>query len=220
MLGKTRKCKWEWCYEYHHFWQNELNHLFFHTKYSVAAAFGIYRVQSLRYPVSAWQSAGKNHPECLHVALTFGWCLNCASDWANANGGKGLKPRNEGKCRTFCSVLKCFRVGCRSLYLSLLTPGTSVAMMAITAMRYMWSAIDSDSCTPWFTHPVLFVVCMMKSKRAPDQIQKEQRLSNYQQAWLYLFQFLSLSLQANLHKASIYNKTHNCTNPLLFWYER
>lgn len=43
-------------------------------------------------------------------------------------------------------------------HLSLFTPGKSPEMIAITAIRYMWSAIDSDSFTPWFTQPVLFVV--------------------------------------------------------------
>lgn len=42
--------------------------------------------------------------------------------------------------------------------LSLLNPGTSAAISAIIAMRYIWSAIDSAPFIPWLTHPFLFVV--------------------------------------------------------------
>jgi len=42
--------------------------------------------------------------------------------------------------------------------LSRFNPGTSPAINAIKAMRYIWSAIDSAPFIPWLTHPFLFVI--------------------------------------------------------------
>ena len=42
--------------------------------------------------------------------------------------------------------------------LSLLIPGTSPAIKAINAIRYIWWAMDSGPLIPWLIHPFLFVV--------------------------------------------------------------